>query len=222
MEEYNCACGSMNKKPKTEAEVANNIMIVKRGKALDPLVAAAKKKNDLVKEQFMYQISASDLGSDEAKAFLAPITKKYSVQYMTASLKPLEPELSAVQLFDSLEYTTAADGDDVVDADDDASTFDDHGHFVPGAFREDTVFNNVVGNAPCLSRSINLSTSCWLPGSDISQDSKYKPGDDSVLPPPPPSTQTLLEAYRQNNENVEGEGNNDHVDEDDEETEWTK
>ncbi|KAI2500548.1 No apical meristem-associated C-terminal domain [Fragilaria crotonensis] len=185
-------CWPPIQKQKTEAELANANIIAERNSCRASLVASSKMKNDLVQQQFAYQLFMQTPDAVESQAFFAAMRKKYSSNTYMAAV--VEEEVAVVEFVESVEDDDA-DADRENDDDDDDEVviqeeeyceehFDELGRWVPGGYRKDTVLEDHVaqqrGSQPVIC--LHAMTSCEV----FSQGT----------PPPLPSTQNLLAALQ--------------------------
>lgn len=70
----------VKKKQKTEAELANADIIAERNSCLASLVASSKMKNDLVQQQFAYQLFMQTPDAVESQSFLCGDEEEVLVQ----------------------------------------------------------------------------------------------------------------------------------------------
>ncbi|KAI2513515.1 No apical meristem-associated C-terminal domain [Fragilaria crotonensis] len=197
----------INKKQKTEVELANAKVIAERGIAIASLVASAQLKNDLVQQQFAYQLFMQTYAV-ESQAFFAAMRKKYSARKYMEEVPPVGFNLheDVVDIVDDTEDRNDdeddhdedhdEDNEDNEDDDDeDHEDYKEHGLFIPRGFKNDTVLDNIV--AECARMPVIQISK--IVGSDFSQNSvDYNLG----TPPPLPMTQKLLAALQSNEEDV--------------------
>ncbi|KAI2490249.1 hypothetical protein MHU86_24325 [Fragilaria crotonensis] len=182
------------KKKKTEAELANADIIAERNSCLASLVASSKMKNDLVQQQFAYQLfMQTPEDAVESQAFFAATRKKYSSNKYMAAI--VEEEVAVVESVEDDDADADHENDD--DYDEEVviqeeeyceEHFDKLGLWVPGEYRKDKVPEDHVaqrrGSQPVIC--LHAMTSC----EDFSQGT----------PPPLPSTQNLLAALQSNHD----------------------
>ena len=173
-----------------------------RNNSIAVLAETAKKKNDLVEQEFAYKLFERFPHTAEADAFFAEMRKKYLEKYTGTTTgttaggaavldegqvvpadSPTSTDDSSPASNDSptTDNSPAASNDDVDDEesnvnDDDGSYIDAQGLYVPGGFVRDKVLDNWMGRC--------------APPIDLSQEES--------LPP----TQCLVLAL-QRNENVQ-------------------
>ena len=183
----------IKKKQKTEADLENAKIIAERNNCLATLVASSKLKNDLMQQQFAYQLFMQTPDAVESQAFFAAMRKKDSSNKYVAVV--VDAEVAVVESVESVKSVKyiVDDTDDCEDDDDEDDEviqehfnehFDELGHWVPGGYHKDTVLEEIVaqrGSQPviCIYAMI---------GSNFSRGT----------PPPLPSTQNLLAALQSN------------------------
>jgi hypothetical protein len=196
-----------SKKQKSDAEASKNNVVLDaatthRNNSIAVLAETAKKKNDLVEQEFAYKLFERFPHTAEADAFFAEMRKKYLEKYTGTTTgttaggaavldegqvvpadSPTSTDDSSPASNDSptTDNSPAASNDDVDDEesnvnDDDGSYIDAQGLYVPGGFVRDKVLDNWMGRC--------------APPIDLSQEES--------LPP----TQCLVLAL-QRNENVQ-------------------
>ena len=174
-----------------------------RNNTIAALAATAKKKNELLEQEFAYKLFERFPDTPEADVFFAEIRKRYVAKYTSVASAAAVVDNGEVVPSDSWSPTTtdnspsntgdhapAASNDvDEDDGTDDGSYFDARGLFVPGGFARDIALDNVVEE--CRQPRVNHDFM-----------------EDDSLPP----TQCLVEALQRTTDNVQDRSNNIHDD----------
>ena len=150
-----------SKKQKLETEMSKmaDVATTHRNNSIAALAATAKKKNDLVEQEFAYRLFERFPHTAEADAFFAEMRKKYLAKYTGTTdstaggavldegqVVPADSPTTDDSPTTSTDDSPASNDvdDNTNDDDDDGSYFDARGLYVPGGFVRDKALENLL------------------------------------------------------------------------------